>query len=400
MAEFGRLAIDGGAPVRKDFLPYARQSIDEDDIVRVVETLRSDWLTTGPTVEEFERAFASAVGSRHAIAVSSGTAALHAAVFASGIGPGDEVIVPALTFVATANCVIFQGATPVFADVDPTTLLLDVDSAARMLTERTRAVIAVDYAGQPCDYDLLREAFQQQRTTIIADACHALGAFVGNRAIGSIADLSTFSFHPAKHITTAEGGMVTTDDEDSAQRMRVFRNHGITTDHRERARRGAPSYEMVDVGFNYRLSDLQCALGLSQLQRLPRFVERRREIARRYDAHFADLPGVEPLARRPGIDHAYHLYVVRFLFPMLAERRDEIVRALHAEGIGTAVHYPSTHLHPFYRRRFDLRPGLCPHAERAAEEILSLPMHPSMGDDDVDDVITALGKVTSHFGSA
>jgi perosamine synthetase len=400
MAELGRLAIDGGTPVRTDFLPYARQSIGEDDIARVVEILRSNWLTTGPTVEEFERAFASEVSSQHAVAVNSGTAALHAAVVASGIGPGDEVIVPALTFVATANCVVFQGATPVFADVDPTTLLMDVDSAARLLTGHTRAVIAVDYGGQPCDYDLLRDVFRQQNVAIIADACHALGAVVGDRAVGSIADLSTFSFHPAKHITTAEGGMVTTNDAESAQRMRVFRNHGITTNHHERTRRGAPSYEMVEPGFNYRLSDLQCALGLSQLERLHAFVERRREIARRYDAHLAHLPGVDPLARRPGVEHSYHLYVVRFSSPMFIKRRDEIVRALSAEGIGTAVHYPPTHLHPYYLRRFDLRPGLCPHAERAANEILSLPMHPSMGDDDVDDVITALGKVTSRFGAA
>jgi perosamine synthetase len=348
-------------------------------------------------VERFEQAFAESVNSRHAVSVNSGTAALHAAVHALGIGPGDEVIVPALTFVATANCVVFQGATPVFADVDPTTLLIDIDSAARLLTKRTRAVIAVDYAGQPCDYDRLRKILPDTRITIIADACHALGAFCDGRAVGSIADLSAFSFHPAKHITTAEGGMVTTSDGDLARSIQVFRNHGITTDHHERARREQHTYEMVELGFNYRLSDLQCALGMSQLKRLQQFVERRRAIAQRYDAALSQLLGFDPLALRSGVEHSYHLYVIRLSKRKLAVRRDDIARALRAEGVGTAVHYPPTHLHPFYQKRFNFRPGLCPHAERAADEILSLPMFAAMRESDVDDVITALRKVATHF---
>jgi len=400
MPKSNQLATDGGEPVRRQVLPYARQTIGDDDIAAVVNALRSDWLTTGPLVEEFEKTFAGAVGAGNAVAVNSGTAALHAAVFALGVGPGDEVIVPSLTFVATANCVVFQGATPIFADVDPETLLLDADSAAQLLTTRTRAVIAVDYAGQPCDYDLLQGIFRRQDVSIIADACHALGGFYGSRPVGSVVDLSTFSFHPAKHITTAEGGMVTTDDDGLAQRMRVFRNHGITTDHHERARSGVSSYEMVESGFNYRLSDLQCALGLSQLRRLPQMVERRRAIARRYDAALSDLSGFTPLALRPGVEHSYHLYVVRLSGATIADRRDEIARALRAEGVGTAVHYPPTHLHPFYRERFNLQAGLCPHAEKAANEILSLPMYPAMCDSDVDDVIMALRKVATAFGAA
>ncbi len=371
-------------------LPYGRQQIDEDDIAAVVEVLRSDWLTTGPKVEEFERAVAAFVGAGHAVAVSSGTAALHAAMFALDIGPGDEVIVPAMTFAATANCVTYQGGTPAFADVDPDTLLLTAETAAQRITPRTRAVIAVDYAGQPCDYDGLRELAARHGLALVADACHSLGAADRGRRAGSLADLSAFSFHPVKPITTGEGGMITTDDPRLAERMRRFRNHGITTDHRQRAARGSWSYEMVDLGFNYRLSDIQCALGLSQLRRLPEWLERRRQIARRYDAAFADLVGVRPLAVRPGAEHGYHLYVVRLEDEDPGARRGDVFARLRALGIGAGVHYVPVHLHPFYRRRLGTGPGFCPAAEAAYERILSLPIFPSMTDADIDRVVAAV----------
>ena len=382
----------GGEPVRRELLPYGRQTIDEDDVRAVVEVLRSDWLTTGPKVGELERAFAAAVGAAEAVAVANGTAALHAAVAAVGVGPGDEVIVPALTFAATANCAVFQGGVPVFADVDRRTLLLDPASVEARITPRTQAVVAVDYAGQPCDYDRLRRLTDRHRLALIADACHAPGGSYRGRPVGSLADLNTFSFHPVKHLTTAEGGMVTTGDAEAARRMRRFRNHGITSDHRQRSERGSWFYEMVDLGYNYRLSDLQCALGLSQLGKLDRWVERRRQIAGRYDAAFAGVPEIEPLAVRGEVRHAYHLYVVR-LSAGLAGRRDEVFRALRAAGIGVNVHYPPVHLHPFYRRRFGTGPGLCPVAEAAAEEILSLPMFPAMSDGDADDVVAACARV-------
>ena len=252
-----RLAIDGGTPIRRTRLPYGRQWLDEDDIAAVGEVLHSDWLTTGPKVGDFEQAFAGFVGAKEAVTVCNGTAALHAAMYAVGIGPGDEVIVPPMTFAATANCVVFQGGTPIFADVNSDTLLLDPAQVESRITPRTKAVIAVDYTGQPCDYDALRTIADRHGLTLVADACHALGASYKGRPVGSLADLSTFSFHPVKHITTGEGGMITTGDPELARRMRVFRNHGITTDHRQREKQGSWFYEMVDLGYNYRLTDVQ-----------------------------------------------------------------------------------------------------------------------------------------------
>ncbi len=382
------------AHARQKRLPYSCQEVDESDVRAVVEALRSEWLTTGPRIEEFERAFARTVGATQAVAVSNGTAALHAAMFALDIGPGDEVIVPALTFAATANCIVYQGGTPVFADVHPDTLLLELADAEARITPRTRAIVAVDYAGQPCDYDALGRLAASRELRLVADACHALGARYKGRPAGSLAHLSTFSFHPGKPITTAEGGMVTTDDEALAQRMRRFRNHGITTDHRQREQQGSWFYEMTDLGYNYRLSDLQCALGQSQLAKLERWTRRRRNLAQRYDAALASVAGVEPLARRPEVEHAYHLYVVR-LTGDLRRRRQEVFTALRRVGIGVNVHYVPVHLHPFYRRRFATGPGLCPNVEAAYEEILSLPLFPAMEDSDVDLVVERLADATA-----
>ena len=372
-------------PARRELLPYGRHEVDEDDVAAVIEALRSDWLTTGPRVAVLEAAVAEAAGTRDAVVVSSGTAALHCTMAALRIGAGDEVIVPALTFAATANAVVYQGGTPVFADVDPETLLLDLDDAARRITPRTRAIVGVDYAGQPCDYDALRSLAEANGLALVADACHSLGASDRGRAAGSLADLSVFSFHPVKHVTTGEGGAVTTDDPELASLARRFRNHGITTDHRERAERGAWFYEMVELGFNYRISDIQCALGLSQLRKLHGWVERRRELAAHYDDALAALEGVEPLALRPGVAHAYHLYVVR------VPERDRVFTALREQRIAANVHYIPVHLHPFYRERFGTGPGLCPTAEAAFERILTLPLFPGMRDEDVDDVVRALG---------
>lgn len=379
-------------------IPYGKQLIDEADIAAVVEALRSDWLTTGPKVAEFERAFAGFVGAREAVSVSSGTAALHAASFALGMEPGDEVIVPAMTFAASANCIVFQGGTPVFADVDPDTLLLDPTCAESMITQRTRAIIAVDYAGQPCDYDALQAIADRRGIQLLADACHSLGGAYRGRRVGTLARLSAFSLHPVKHVTTGEGGMVTTDDPELAGRMRSFRNHGITTDHRQRERRGSWFYEMEFLGYNYRLTDFQCALGTSQLRKLTRWIARRREIAAAYDSAFAEIPEVEPLAVRAGVSHAYHLYVIRLDPGALRAGREDIFAALRAAGIGVNVHYIPVHLHPFYRRRFGTGPGLCPVAEKAYERILSLPMYPGMSDADVGAVVSAVRRsVEAHL---
>jgi perosamine synthetase len=382
---------------RTHLLPYGHQSIDDDDIQAVVEALRSDWLTTGPTVAAFEHAVAEYVGAAEAIAIANGTAALHAAMYALGIGPGDEVIVPAMTFAATANAVVYQGGTPVFVDVEPDTLLIDPAAIEARITPRTKAIAPVDYAGQPCDYDALRAIADRQGLSLVSDACHAIGGAYKGRKVGTLADLTTFSFHPVKHITTGEGGMIVTDAAELATRMRYFRNHGITTDHRQRSEKGSWFYEMVDLGYNYRLTDIQSALGRSQLRKLPGWVERRQAIAARYDLAFADMLAVTPLSVSPAVSHAYHLYVVRLDSGVIGLDRAELFAALRDKGIGVNVHYIPVHLHPFYRQRFGTGPGLCPVAEAAYEQIVSLPIFPAMTDQDVEDVITAVSEVASIY---
>jgi perosamine synthetase len=392
------LALEGSSPVRPTLLPYGRQQVDEADIEAVIQILKSDWLTTGPMVGEFEHAFAEFVGVNEAVAVSNGTAALHVAMNALQIGPGDEVIVSPMTFAASANCVIFQGGTPVFADIEPATLQLDPIQVETKITPRTKAIIAVDYAGQPCDYTALQTIAGKHGLALVDDACHALGGSYQGRPVGSLADLNTFSLHPVKPITTGEGGVITTNNSELARRMRIFRNHGITSDHRQREAQGSWFYEMVDLGYNYRLTDFQCALGLSQLRKLPKWVERRQEIARQYTATLANLPMIQPLHVRPNISHAYHLYVIRLNLAQFQVTRTEIFAALRAEGIGVNVHYIPIHLHPFYRQRLGTGPGDCPVAEAAYEQIISLPIFPQMTSHDVEDVITALHKVVAAYG--
>jgi perosamine synthetase len=365
-------------------IPYARQWIDEEDIKAVIEVLCSDWLTTGPWVEDFEQAFADFVGAKYAVAVSSGTAALHAAMYALGIGPGDEVIVPPMTFVATANAVVFQEGTPVFSDVEKDTLLLNPEIVEEKITPHTKAIIAVDYAGQPCDYDILRSLAKQHELLLVEDACHSLGARYKGKNVGSLADLTVFSFHPVKHITTGEGGMITTDNSRLAERMQKFRNHGIDSDHASRAKQGTWYYEMTDLGYNYRITDFQCALGLSQLEKMPFFLKRRREIAGLYDDAFSSWSDLKPLKNRGGTFNSYHLYVVR------TKARDELFQRLRQKGIGVNVHYVPVHLHPFYRERFGTGRGICPVAEDAYNYILSLPMFPGMTLKDAERVVSAL----------
>jgi perosamine synthetase len=377
-------------------IPYGRQLIDEDDIGAVVEVLQSDWLTTGPGVGEFEQAFAAAVHAKEAVAVSSGTAALHAAMFALDIAPGDEVIVPAMTFAATANCVVYQGARPIIVDVDPGTLVISPQQVQAAITSRTKAVIAVDYAGHPADYDRLRAITEQHGIALVADACHSPGGLYKGRPVGSLADLNAFSFHPVKHIATGEGGMVTAENPQLADRMRRFRNHGITTDHRQREKQGSWFYEMVDLGYNYRITDLQCALGLSQLKKLPLFLRQRRKIARAYDDAFGNIAQINPLAVSADVEHAYHLYVIRLQSAGLDIDRNGMFQALRQKGIGVNVHYIPVHLHPFYRKQFGTRPGLCPVAEEAYGQILSIPMFAAMSDAQTTEVIDLLKETVAE----
>ncbi|MBA2400273.1 MAG: DegT/DnrJ/EryC1/StrS family aminotransferase [Bradyrhizobium sp.] len=378
-------------------LPYGRHSVDEEDVSEVVRVLSGDWLTTGPEIRRFEQALEEFLDVPHCVAVSSGTAALHCAMQACDVGPGDEVLVPALTFAASANAALYVGATPIFVDVEPDTLLVDVASVSERITERTKAIVAVDYAGQMADYDGLNQIARERGIAIVADRCHSIGARHARMSTGSIATASAFSFHPVKHITSGEGGVVALADPERAAAARRFRNHGITTDHRERDRLVTHSYDMVDLGYNYRLTDLQAALGRSQLRRLPGWLARRREIAARYDTMFAGMPWLVPLSKRVDRDHAYHIYVVALKLDRLTCDRDKIFEELRANGIGANVHYVPVYLHSFYRKRLGCQPGLCPVAEVEYRRILTLPLYPAMTESDIERVVATVDRICRKY---
>jgi len=384
------------------FIPYGRHEIDDDDIAAVVEVLRSDWLTTGPRVAEYEEAFAAQVGAKCAVAVSSGTAALHAAVFALELGPGDDAITTPLTFAATANCLLYQGATPVFCDIrnddmtiDPAKIeekiALDYRPAGRSLRNRRtgnvlRAIIPVHYGGYSADMAAIRRIADRHSLAVIEDAAHALGGAYEGRPVGSCAysHLACFSTHPVKHIATGEGGIVTTNDSQLARRMRMFRNHGITAELRERASQERRwYYEMAELGCNYRLSDIHCALGLSQLRKLPDFLKKRANIADKYLEKLGDVAAIMLPCCRTNRAHAWHLFVIRLRLEMLQINRDEFFARLCEGGIGVNVHYIPVHLHPYYRRRFGYAPGDFPAAEAASAAAITLPLFPGMTDKDV-----------------
>jgi UDP-4-amino-4,6-dideoxy-N-acetyl-beta-L-altrosamine transaminase len=391
-----QLAIQGGSPIRDKKLPYGHQWVDDADIQAVIEVLRGDYLTMGPIVTEFERAFAEYVGCRFAVAVNSGTAALHSAVYAAGIGQGDEVIVPILTFAASSNCVIYQGGSPVFVDVLPDTLNIDPKDVERKITPRTKAIVAVDYTGLPCDYDELRSLAQKHKLIIIEDAAHSLGASYKNKLIGGINELTTFSFHPVKHITTGEGGMIATDDQSLANRMRNFRSQGIDLDFRARSEKVSWFYEVVDLGYNYRLPDINAALGLSQLKKLNAWVARRRSIAKRYLEAFREFPEIIPPATPMDRESAWHLYLLRLDLDRLKAGKDAVFKALSAEGLGVNVHYIPVPWHPYYKK-LGYKRGQWPVGEGAYEQVISIPIFPAMTDRDVLDVIEAIKKVITAF---
>lgn len=371
-------------------IPYGKQLIEEDDQNAVMEVLKSDFITTGPKVTEFEDAVKKFTAASNAVAVSSGTAALHCSMFAIGIKPGDEVIVPAMTFAASANAVLYQGGTPVFADVNPENILIDPESAASLITQKTKAILAVDYAGQPCDYDALRKITDENGIYLLSDACHSLGAEYKGRKAGTLADMTSLSFHPVKQITTGEGGMVLTDNKEFAEKMYHFRNHGITTDYRQREKLRAWHYEMTELGYNYRITDFQCALGISQLSKLEKWVERRKQIAAVYDKAFSSMKEyLVPLESSADISHSYHLYVIK----IKNSKRDMLFHELREKGIGVNVHYIPVHLHPYYKSIYgDLR-GLCYNAEQVYKEIISLPIYPHLKDSEIEYIINCIHKV-------
>lgn len=388
-----QLAINGGKPVRNKILPYGHQWIDEEDIAAVVEVLKSDWVTQGPKVDEFETKVAEYCGAKHAVAVSSGTAALYAACAVAGISEGDEVITTPITFAATANAVVYCGGKPVFADIKEDTLNIDHDEIRKRMSPRTKALLPVDFAGHPADLDEIKAIAEEKGLIIIEDAAHALGAEYKGRKIGSLADMTIFSFHPVKHITTGEGGMILTDNEEFYDKLKAFRHHGIVKDS---PNKGSWYYEIYNPGHNFRLTDFQCALGISQLKKLGRFIQRRREIAARYNEAFADMEEVITPIEDKNVKAVYHIYVIQLRTELLKVGRKEVSEALRAENIGVNVHYMPLHLHPFYRNKFGYERGNYPKAERYYDRAITLPVFPKMSNEDVKDVIKAVEKVITY----
>jgi len=384
-------------PVRESYLPYGRQWIDEEDIEAVVKALKGDFLTTGPYVSRFERAIADYVGAKYAVAFSNGTAALHGACFAAGIGEGDEVITTPMTFAASANCVLYRGGVPVFADIDEKTYNIDPQSVEEKITERTKAIIPVDFAGQPADLDPILEIAEKHRLVVIEDAAHALGAVYKGRKVGSISDMTMFSFHPVKLITTGEGGIIVTNNEEYYERLLQFRTHGITRDRSRMAEDHGPwYYEMQFLGYNYRLTDIQAALGLSQLKKIEKFLELRRRYAAMYNDAFKGMDELILPHQPEWAESGWHLYVIRLRPEKLAASRREIFEALQRQNIGVNVHYIPVHYQPYYRK-LGYDKGICPKAERVYEEILTLPLFPAMSEQDVRDVIEAVKRTVGQY---
>jgi perosamine synthetase len=391
------LAVNGGKPVRDNWLPYGHQVISEQDIAAVVATLKSDWLTQGPAVKDFEKVVADYTGVKYAVAYSSGTAALHGAYFAADIGPGDEIVTSPITFAATSNAAVYLGARPVYADVAPTTGLIEVESVKSLITSQTKAIVGIDFAGQPCNYDELAQLAKEKGLTFIVDAAHSLGASYKGRPAASQADMSILSFHPVKSITTGEGGMVLTDSKEFYDKLCAFRTHGIEKDPAKLTVNEGPWYhEMQFLGFNYRMCDLQAALGASQMQSIDSFIKRRREIAALYRQKLAGsafYDCAEALANR---ESSYHLFPIFVKQTPYAETRKEVFAALHAENIGVQVHYIPTYKFPYYKELLgrDLS-STCPGVEEFYSREIGLPIFASMTDQDVEDVIAALEKIAA-----
>ena len=391
------LAINGGHPVRKNLLPYGRQNINEEDINEVVKTLKSDFLTTGPKVKEFEDDVCNYVGAKYAVAVSSATAALHIACLSAGIKQGDEVIVTPMTFAASSNCILYCNATPVFADIEADTGNIDINSVEEKITYKTKAVIAVDFTGHPVDLDRLKDICKKNNLILIEDASHALGSEYKGKKIGSIADMTIFSFHPVKPITTGEGGMVTTNSKELYNRLLLFKSHGITRDREFMIENHGPwYYEQLELGFNYRLPDINCALGISQLKRLNSFIKERRYIVRKYNNLLKDIKEIEIPVEKDYSKSGYHIYIIRPNLDKLRVSRKEIFEALRAENIGVNVHYLPVYLHPYYKK-LGYDKGLCKNAEEFYNRIITLPLHPSMTEKDIDDVVNAVNKVINYY---
>lgn len=392
------LAILGGQPTREKYLSYGQQWIDESDIQIVVETLKSNYLTTGPKVREFEEKIAEYVGAKYAIAVVNGTAALHAACFAAGLKEGDEVITSPMTFAASANCVLYMGAKPVFADINAKTYNIDPMGIESKITEKTKAIIPVDFTGQAVDLDVVKEIAEKYNFIVIEDAAHALGTEYKGNKIGNLAHMTEFSFHPVKHITTGEGGAITTSDDELYKRLSLFRTHGISREKSLLVNKDQGSWycEQLELGYNYRITDIQCALGISQFKKIDSFIHTRRKLVEKYNKYLLELDGVITPYEAEFSNSSWHLYIIQIELEKFKVGRKEIFEALKAENIGVNVHYIPVYYHPYYKK-LGYNKGLCPRAESLYERMITLPLFPKMTDKDLEDVIKALEKVLTYY---
>ena len=393
-----QLAIFGGTPVRETPIYYGRQCIEQDDIDAVIDTLRSDLITCGPRVAGLEKAICRVTGARYAVAVSNGTAALHLAAMAAGFGEGDEVIVSSITFAASSNCVLYCGAKPVFADIKDDTYNIDPESVRKLITPRTRGIVAVDFTGQAVELDELRAIAREHNLVLIEDAAHAIGTKYKGQPVGSIADMTCFSFDPVKTVTAGEGGAITTNDEATYKRLMRLRSHGITRNQDEMVHPTDDMWynEQVELGYNYRMTDFQAALLTSQIQKLERFKKRRREIVEMYDKAFSSMPELMVQKEIPESDTTRHLYILRLNLDKLTCNRRQFFDALYAENTKPQVHYLPVYWHSYYEK-LGYPKGLCPNAEKLYMEIMSIPLYPTLTDGDVEDVIHAVKKIVEYY---
>ncbi len=392
------LAIHGGKPIREQKIFYGHQYLDDADIQAVVDVLKGDFLTCGPNITSLEKALCDLTGAKYCIAISNGTAALHVACMAAGVGEGDEVITTPLTFAASANCALYCGATPVFADINPETYNIDPEDIERKITDKTKAVVAVDFTGQAVEIEKIRAICDKHNLIFIEDGAHSIGTNYNGVPVGGLADMTTFSFHPVKTVTGGEGGAVLTNDEAIYEKLQLYRSHGITRKESlmEHESEGGWYYEMIDLGYNYRMTDFQAALIESQLKKLPQFKERRQEIVKRYNEAFSDMPEIFVQKEIPQSDTTRHLYIIQLQLDKLTCTRKEIFDALAAENVQCNVHYIPVYYFPYYEK-LGYKKGLCPHAEKAYEGFISIPLYPAMTDGDVEDVIAAIQKVIAHY---
>lgn len=389
-----KLAIEEMNPVRKEYLAYGRQAIDEDDIEAVMEVLRGDYLTTGPKVDEFEKNIAQYVGAKYAVAVTNGTAALHIAMLTAGISEGDEVLVSPLTFVASANCILYCGGKPVFVDIEPDTGNIDVNKIEEKITDKTKAIIAVDFAGHPVDIDKILEICKKHNLIFVEDSAHGLGSEYKGKKVGAMADMTMFSFHPVKPITTGEGGVITTNSEEYYKKLKLFRSHGITREQDQLINKeeGLWYYEQQFLGFNYRMPDINCALGISQLKKLDSFINRRREIVKMYNEAFKDIQWIITPTEKEYAKSGHHIYTIKIREDILGLKRKDVFSFLQRNNIGVNVHYLPVYLQPYYIN-LGYKKGICVNSELFYENIITLPLYPTMENQDINYVIECLSNL-------